>query len=162
MLLCTACSQYFKWIQKFKIQEVFKNTRGGGTLLGQAFNYVGVLAHRQLMQWSCAQPLNKFLVSWNRAEEVIEKKNSASNTLVNWVTQSEHWKCNNRCQESDRAIKIIMAWKELDTTSTCCVVWENSLHLTRKSGRILSIEKWTHLMRVKFKENSNRPGSHRE
>ena len=162
MLLCTACSQYFKWIQKFKIQEVFKNTRGGGTLLGQAFNYVGVLAHRQLMQWSCAQPLNKFLVSWNRAEEVIEKKNSASNTLVNGVTQSEHWKCNNRCQESDRAIKIIMALEELDTTSTCYVVWENSLHLTRKSGRILSIEKWTHLMRVKFKENSDRPGSHCE
>ena len=105
---------------------------------------------------------NKFFVLWNRLEEVMEKKNSASNTSVNWVTQSEHWKYNNRCQESDRAIKIIMASKEIDTTSTCCVVWENSLHLTRKSGRILSIEKWTHLMRVKFKENSDRPGSHRE
>ena len=102
----------------------------------------------------CTAFWTSFFVSWNRAEEVIVKKNSASNTLVNWVTQSEHWKCNNRCHESDRAIKIIMALEELDTTSTCCVVWENSLHLTRKSGRILSIEKWTHLMRVKFKENS--------
>ena len=55
-----------------------------------------------------------------------------------------------------------MALEELDTTSTCCVVWENSLHLTRKSGRIISIEKWTHLMRVKFKENSDQPGSHCE
>ena len=40
--------------------------------------------------------------------------------------------------------------------------WENSLHLTRKSGRILSIEKQTHLIRVKFKENSERPGSYFE
>ena len=49
----------FKWIQQFKIQEVFKNTRGGGILLRQAFNYVGVLAHWQLMQWSCAQPFEQ-------------------------------------------------------------------------------------------------------
>ena len=33
-----------------------KNTRGGGILLRQAFNCVGVLAHWQLMHWSCAQP----------------------------------------------------------------------------------------------------------
>ena len=49
----------FKWIQQFKIQEVFKNTRGGGILLRQAFNYVGILAHWQLMQWSCAQPFEQ-------------------------------------------------------------------------------------------------------
>ena len=49
----------FKWIQQFKIQEVFKNTRGGGILLRQAFNHVGVLGHRQLKQWSCAQPFEQ-------------------------------------------------------------------------------------------------------
>ena len=49
----------FKWIQQFKIQEVFKNTRGGGILLRQVFDFVGVLAHRQLKQWSCAQPFEK-------------------------------------------------------------------------------------------------------
>ena len=48
----------FKWIQ-FKIQEVFKNTRGGGILLRQAFNHIGVLGHRQLKQWSCAQPFEQ-------------------------------------------------------------------------------------------------------
>ena len=49
----------FKWIQQFKIQEVFKNTRRGGILLRQTFNYVGVLAHRQLKQWICAQPFEQ-------------------------------------------------------------------------------------------------------
>ena len=49
----------FKWIQQFEIQEVFKNTRGGGILLRQAFNHVGVLDHRQLKQWSCAQPFEQ-------------------------------------------------------------------------------------------------------
>ena len=67
----------FKWIQQFKIQEVFKNTRGGGILLRQAFNYVGVLAHWQLMQWSCAQPFEQVFLfrgterrkwSWKRIQ----------------------------------------------------------------------------------------------
>ena len=49
----------WKWIQQFKIQEVFNNTRGGGILLRQAFNSVGVLAHRQLKRWSCAQPFQQ-------------------------------------------------------------------------------------------------------
>ena len=141
----------FKWIQQFKIQEVFKNTRRGGILLRQAFNYVGVLAHRQLKQWSCAQPFEKVFCFVEPSGGSDREKEFSD----------QHF---SKLSDSDRAIKIIMASKELDTTSTCCVVRENiySLHLTRKSSRILSIDKWTHLMRVKFKEKSDRPGSHCE